>query len=121
MPDGLVSHPTYASAVRAPRRGAARAGGRGGRGAGVCALAASVPALAAGWIPLAVGLIIAAQIAFAASLLDRASRRVGPPAPGRAAGRPCAPWHALARPASVWRPSREEWPAGAPDVELSLN
>lgn len=117
MPDGLVSHPVRASAERA--------GGPGGRAAGVCALTASIPALAAGWIPLAVGLIIAAQVAFAASLRgrarDRARRRAGPPAPGRAAGRPLAPWHALARPASVWRPSREEWPAGAPDVELSLN
>jgi hypothetical protein len=125
MPGGSVSHSMHAPPARAPRHGAAgpgRPGERKGRALGVCALAASILALAAGSIQLGVVLILAAQIAFAASLCgrahDRASRRL--PAPTADRG-PEAPWHALARPASVWRPSPGEWPAEAPDVELSLN
>jgi hypothetical protein len=118
MPEGVVSR-----SAGAPHADAARAGARRRRAIGVCALAASIPALAAGAVPLGVMLIGAAQVAFAASLRRRVrvAPRVAPrPADGWAPA-PDAPWHALARPASLWRPSAGDWPAGAPDVELSLN
>lgn len=78
MPGGVASGTRGSLGAGAPgsdRRGSARSFGRPRaaartrRALGVCALAASIPAFAAGAVPVGVALIVGAQVAFAAALL----------------------------------------------------